>query len=602
MKFRVICMILLLSTLGWANYFNNLFEGDIAFRDEVLGDGGSQDAFLRHSSKTWAYNTVPYYIDETSIRSKEDRDFIKEVIQDIQDSANCIIFEDISDRENKTGDRIRFTAHGDNSNPGNGCWSYVGKQGGEQVVNLAEECMDWGKIAHEVLHALGQVHEHNRPDRDDYININQTNIEIGKNKNFIKRKQGNNTDEVVYLGAKYDLYSLLHYPSTAWSKDKTSKTITPINKHYKDIGGTNGMTATDIIELNLRYGCTEIAIPIVIDYMHEVENRLEKQDLHIEEKFEQKLSDRQEMMNVKLEEFAAEKQNTDKILETKIQILEKKMEEKLTAEKKDMGKRLDTEIKNLEKKMEDKLTAEKKGMGKRLETEIKNLEKKMEDKLKAEKKETDTRVDTKIKNLEDKMEEKLVERLIAEKKDIDERFKTDLKILEKKMEDKIKAEKKDADKRFAFVKMLHVDPQCSRPYTILSDKWRKIEYGVKHPTSHCDKTGSRSVYISGWLVGWYAFKIGSDYATIPTTPPAEKNRQPLMTCGTAASAWIEGSNPTIGQHQKDVTIYFAYKSTEKLHGHSVSAKVVGCVADDGQPMYLYYLPPVPGWCYAYCAL
>ena len=68
MKFGVIFVILLLSTLGWANYFNDLFEGDIAFRDEVLGDGGSQDAFMRHSSKTWAYNVVPYYIDETSIR------------------------------------------------------------------------------------------------------------------------------------------------------------------------------------------------------------------------------------------------------------------------------------------------------------------------------------------------------------------------------------------------------------------------------------------------------------------------------------------------------------------------------------------------------
>ena len=79
----------------------------------------------------------------------------------------------------------RITAHGDDNNPGKGCWSYNGKQvktdefgvwlpptlirllhiavqGGEQVINLSKECMEWGVIAHEVLHALGQVHEHTR--------------------------------------------------------------------------------------------------------------------------------------------------------------------------------------------------------------------------------------------------------------------------------------------------------------------------------------------------------------------------------------------------------------------------------------------------------
>ena len=68
MKFGGIFVILLLSTLGWAKYFNDLFEGDIAVRDDELGDDDTQDAFVRHSSQKWAYNTVSYYIDESSIR------------------------------------------------------------------------------------------------------------------------------------------------------------------------------------------------------------------------------------------------------------------------------------------------------------------------------------------------------------------------------------------------------------------------------------------------------------------------------------------------------------------------------------------------------
>ena len=35
---------------------------------------------------------------------------------------------------------------------------------------------------HEFLHTLGFVHEHTRPDRDDFISINFDNIEPGEEK------------------------------------------------------------------------------------------------------------------------------------------------------------------------------------------------------------------------------------------------------------------------------------------------------------------------------------------------------------------------------------------------------------------------------------
>ena len=33
---------------------------------------------------------------------------------------------------------------------------------------------------HELVHTLGFVHEHTRPDRDDFISINYDNIEPGE--------------------------------------------------------------------------------------------------------------------------------------------------------------------------------------------------------------------------------------------------------------------------------------------------------------------------------------------------------------------------------------------------------------------------------------
>src|ERR1035437_532628 len=45
------------------------------------------------------------------------------------------------------------------------CLSYVGKMGGKQPVWISPDCQS-ADIAHEILHALGFVHEQNRNDRD----------------------------------------------------------------------------------------------------------------------------------------------------------------------------------------------------------------------------------------------------------------------------------------------------------------------------------------------------------------------------------------------------------------------------------------------------
>ena len=53
-------------------------------------------------------------------------------------------------------------------------------------------CFENGLITpvHELVHALGFVHEHTRPDRDSFVVVNPENIEAGKEGNFGKRTQG----------------------------------------------------------------------------------------------------------------------------------------------------------------------------------------------------------------------------------------------------------------------------------------------------------------------------------------------------------------------------------------------------------------------------
>lgn len=61
-----------------------------------------------------------------------------------------------------------------------GCWSHIGRIGGVQIISLGPPCITVGTIIHEMLHALGFIHEHNRPDRDHYVTINWKNIQPGK--------------------------------------------------------------------------------------------------------------------------------------------------------------------------------------------------------------------------------------------------------------------------------------------------------------------------------------------------------------------------------------------------------------------------------------
>ncbi|XP_071789515.1 zinc metalloproteinase nas-14-like [Asterias amurensis] len=86
-----------------------------------------------------------------------------------------------------------------------GCSSSVGYSGsqGQNMKLQTGRCQSISVIPHEIGHALGRFHEHNRSDRDDYVTINETNILYGFEHNFKKVDQP--------LLAPYDIQSIMHY-------------------------------------------------------------------------------------------------------------------------------------------------------------------------------------------------------------------------------------------------------------------------------------------------------------------------------------------------------------------------------------------------------
>lgn len=136
-----------------------------------------------------------------------------------------------------------------------GCWSSVGRTGGKQVVNLQTPgCVTKiGTVIHELLHALGFLHEQNREERDKFVIIKTSNIRSGYEINFDKAKSGSTSG----FGVGYDYGSVMHYSSTAFSKNGQS-TIEAKMKSNDKMGQREGFSSKDIEKVKKMYKCQKV--------------------------------------------------------------------------------------------------------------------------------------------------------------------------------------------------------------------------------------------------------------------------------------------------------------------------------------------------------
>jgi hypothetical protein len=185
---------------GFDNYIGVSKENVGTKAMKVIGGTGNE------RNNRWPGNEIPYdfgFFDATNWPGE--RAAISRALDTIEDAVPSLNFIERNDEE----DYIEFIREDNNI-----CFSRgIGRQGGRQIINLGTGCEREGIIIHEVLHALGFLHEHSRHDRDDFVTINEDNIDedqVNVRRNFDIRDDGQDV-------GPYDYDSIMHYDECDFS-------------------------------------------------------------------------------------------------------------------------------------------------------------------------------------------------------------------------------------------------------------------------------------------------------------------------------------------------------------------------------------------------
>jgi hypothetical protein len=247
MKFAIFAVLIALSQglpTGRDVDIRSRQDKDLFLNDMRFPEGFNIHTGIIGDQYRWPNREVVYELDGAF--SQDERNVIAQGMNEIS-SKTCIRFR----QRNGDGNFVFIERGG----PGSGCWSYVGRLGGRQVLNLQApqpgqgHCVWSGTVAHELIHAIGYYHEQSRPDRDDFVTINWGNIPSDVAYNFDKFNYG----EVDTFNVPYDYSSIMHYDAYAFAIDTRTPTIIPRQSGVRL--GNDVLTDYDARKINNMYRC-----------------------------------------------------------------------------------------------------------------------------------------------------------------------------------------------------------------------------------------------------------------------------------------------------------------------------------------------------------
>ncbi|HXM39644.1 MAG TPA: M12 family metallopeptidase [Bryobacteraceae bacterium] len=135
------------------------------------------------------------------------------------------------------------------------CEATEGMAGGQQFIGGSINCSFTG-ICHEIGHAIGLLHEHQRPDRNTYVVLTPANAD----KPYLLGNFDFFSDDYQTIGL-YDYASVMHYPAFSFTKNNL-----PVLESIPagiPLSNTVGYSAGDVDAIERLYGFTPSAVTVV---------------------------------------------------------------------------------------------------------------------------------------------------------------------------------------------------------------------------------------------------------------------------------------------------------------------------------------------------
>ncbi|ASD65319.1 M12 family metallopeptidase [Bdellovibrio bacteriovorus] len=217
------------------NELTYVVQDGVAVVNEDIVIGVPRSAKLRgsvalESVQLWENGVVPFHIQDDVPNKSE---IIQAIAEFVETPIKFVPY-------NHQEDVLVFEA-------GSGCKSYLGKVGGKQPLWISSGC-GVTEITHEIMHALGFIHEQNRSDRDRFVEVMWDNIQEKYKHNFELFP----ASLMVLSGASsFDFESVMLYQPTAFSKNGG---VTLKSKTEAQLAPSAALSAGDIQRLVQVYG------------------------------------------------------------------------------------------------------------------------------------------------------------------------------------------------------------------------------------------------------------------------------------------------------------------------------------------------------------
>jgi hypothetical protein len=211
-----------------------LVGGDMLMLDR--GERDKRALIDRFSTRFWPSNTIPYTLTQANAAT---RIAFLAAIAEIHDKTQVRFVPRTQQR-----DYVRVE-----SIAGNQCKAMTGYAGGAQLLQISAspQCASRSGLLHELVHTLGFVHEHNRPDRDQHIEILWKNVRQQSRKDL-------EIEPASLMQDAYDYDSVTHYAANVLSINGLS-TLLPRKPGISSarLGNHSSLSPGDVRMINHAY-------------------------------------------------------------------------------------------------------------------------------------------------------------------------------------------------------------------------------------------------------------------------------------------------------------------------------------------------------------